>query len=226
MKIKTLLIAALAAACMIPTSCKKVVPVHQATVTVMGTGKDFYLKLDQHTNLKPENIAVNPFRRQVRAIVIYEDKGSIESFTLDGKDMRSITVNAIDSILTKKPVAARTAKSTSPIEICRSWVNSFEDGYITLNFEAEWGDSGLPHILNLEKTDDPYTFIFKHDCNGDVLRTHLVNGLVAFDLNGLVPAAGSYDIKVAYEGYVKEKTITFHVENGVCTSPVASYSGE
>lgn len=225
MKTKTFILAALAAACMIPTSCKKSVPMHQATVTVMGTGKNFYLKLDQNTNLKPENIAVNPFNRQVRAIVIFEDKGSISVYS-DNKDWRSITVNAIDSILTKKPVASGSAKSTAPIELCRSWVNSFEDGYITLNFEGEWGDSGLPHILNLEKTDDPYTFILKHDCNGDVLRTHLVNGLVAFDLNGLVPESGSFDIKVAYEGYVREKTITFHVDNGVCTSPVASYSGE
>lgn len=223
MNIKSLFIASLAVvlSLALSTSCsKKAVTVHQATVTVKTLGSDCVLWVDNKTVYKPENFSANPFGRQVRAIAIVEDKGIISAPAGSTAEWHSVRVAAIDSILTKKPVESGAAESTNGIEIRRSWTNSFEDGYLTLNFEGEWGESGNPHIINLEKTSDPYTFVLKHDNNGDILRTRLVNGLVAFDLNELnLPAAGSYDLNVAYEGFSKEKVLTFHVVDGTCTEP-------
>lgn len=222
MKFRTTLCLFLAAACLSVMSCNKDEGPRfsQATVTVKTADNgECYLQLDDKTALKPENMKTNPFKREVRAIMVYVNGDPIEVANSPYK-WTSCSVAEIDSIRTKKPVAPGTAKSNSGIEILRSWANTIEDGYLTLAFESEWGYGPATHYLNLETTEIANVFVLKHDNNGDIAPVRYATGLIAFDLHGLLPEGS--DITIKYEGYKGSKAIIFRNKDGQYSTPESS----
>lgn len=223
MKAKSIIFAVLAAAALLATaSCKKDAPVMQATVTVktLAPSNECVLQLDDQTILKPENISKSPFKKEVRAMIYYTDKGALEAPAGSTCQWRLANVVNMNDILTKDPAEPGSTYSTAGVEIYRSWVNTIEDGYLTLAFEAKWGSSDRPHYINLETTAEPYRFTLKHDCNGDDDPFLFVSSLVAFDLHGLLPdGQDEADVNIDYKGYLESKTITFHYKDGKFSGP-------
>lgn len=223
MKQKFFMMAAIAAACVFASSCKKSAPLVQATVTVKSfePAGECVLQLDDKTILKPSNMAKSPYEKETRAMVIYADNGDIKAPVGSLCQWKAVTIQDIAAILTKDPVASGEALSTDGLEIYRSWVNTIEDGYVTLAFEAKWGTSGRVHYINLEETAEPYTFVLKHDKNGDDGYLRFVSSLVAFDLHGLLPEGKDEQrVYIQYEGYSGEqKSIYFQYKDGSFSGP-------
>lgn len=214
----------LAMASVLAVSCKKNDPVVNAVVTVKTNAVDnrCYFQLDDSTAVLPTNYSTNPYGTEVRAYTYYTDKGEISApFATKSKTWRSAEVVGLSKILTKKPVDSATG--IFPIEILRSWVNCIEDGYVTLRFVGPWGQSGLVHKINLERTSDPLVFNLKHDGGTDFGYMFNVRGTVAFDLHDMkVPASGEYDVVINYTGYNEvAKKIKFHCKDGKYSAPVS-----
>lgn len=73
--------------------------------------------------------------------------------------------------------------------ILDSWITSVEDGYLTLHYNAWWGDTAKRHDLKLltgGDPEDPYLVRLIHDAHGDTGETY-TDGIVYFDLNALPP---------------------------------------
>jgi len=192
-------------------------PMVQAVVTVKtANDNSCFLQLNDEVALSPTNksFQTNPFGKEVRAHVIYTDKGPIESIV--GHQWREVTINAIDTILTKKPVEKGPDYGDSSIEIMDSWMTVMEDGYLTLRFEAFWGAKGVIHRINLVKTDKSDHFTLCHDNAGD---SHLFRnaGLVAFDMHDLLPATDNYTFYVEYQGYIETKVLKIQYLDGEYT---------
>ncbi len=225
MKTSKIIAVALAVAAIAAVSCKKQqYPMYQAVVTVktLEPSTDCVFQLDDKTILKPENISGKLYDREVRAMTVYYDKGEIQAPLGNKCQWHSVQVAAVDSIRTKAVVPSG-ALSNSGIEIVRTWMNTIEDGYLTLVFEAKWGNSDVPHLINLEKTDVPYVYTLKHDDNGDDLYTHYGQGVIAFDLhdqNLPTDTDKEFKFQIKYMGYNgKEKAVYFQYKDGAFTGP-------
>jgi len=201
-------------------ACKKSssdYPFYEAVVTVKtAADNSCYLQLNDTVALKVTNdeFKTNPYKKEVRAHAFYSDKGVINE-TAGGYQWREVTLSAIDSILTKKPVASGPDYGNAGIEIYKSWVNSIEDGYLTLHFQAMWGTTGKVHRINLVKTSDPLVFELKHDNAGDT-EVGYSEGLIAFDLHDVpLPNTSEFNITIKYQGYSAAKELKFHCKNGI-----------
>jgi len=202
-------------------ACKKSeesYPLVEAIVTVKtASDQSCYLQLNDEVALVPTNDSFkkNPYGKEVRAYVIYSDKGPVEGVV--GYQWRSVTLNLIDTILTKKPVEGGQDYGDAPIEIYDNWMTVMEDGYLTLNFEGLWGASDRVHRINLVKSGKPGYFTLCHDNAGD-FGTVRHSGLVAFDMHEYEdPGADEYDFYVNYQGYAAAKTLRIHYKDGKYT---------
>lgn len=168
-----------------------------ALVTVRPTDSGaFTLQLDNTTVLYPSNMKSSPFgNKEVRALVNYTDEG-------DRGDTRSVHINWIDSIRTKKPVPDLGIENddrygNDAIEIVKDWVTIAEDGYLTLRIRTLWGMANSKHYINLltgVNPEDPYEVELRHDANGDTGGS-MGDALIAFNLNDL-PGKDGQDVKL------------------------------
>lgn len=168
-----------------------------ALVTVRPTDSGtFTLQLDNTTVLYPSNMKSSPFgNKEVRALVNYTDEG-------DHVDARSVHINWIDSIRTKKPVPDLGIENddrygNDAIEIVKDWVTIAEDGYLTLRIRTLWGMANSKHYINLltgANPEDPYEVELRHNANGDTGGS-MGDALIAFNLNDL-PGKDGQDVKL------------------------------
>lgn len=194
------------------------------TFKTLDSDQSCYIQLDPKTVLKPtnDNLKTNPFKKEVRAQVLFYDRGSISKPAGSPYEWKAAEIIAHDSILTKKPVPEGTKYGKAKIEVLNSWMTCMEDGFLTLYFEGLWGNAGVAHTINLMETKDPLTFELKHNCYADSLAIYVNRGLIAFDLHDLpVPDSKEYDLVLKYSGYKKDKTIKFHYKDGVYSSPTS-----
>jgi len=199
-------------------SCKKSEPFYEATATIKTSATDntCYFQIDDATAMVSSNDAykTNPFKKELRVHMLYYDRGdAAKPGWSKASRWFSGEIIKLDTILTKKPIIAGEYKS-APIELVNTWVNSIEDGYMTLCFECWWGVPNTVHYINLARTQDPYTFQLLHDDNGDS-KVYRNTGLVAFDIHDLPIQTGKeFDVFLKYEGYVSAKTVAFHYKDG------------
>ena len=169
-----------------------------ALVTVRPTDSGaFTLQLDNTTVLYPSNMKSSPFgNKEVRALVNYTDEG-------ERGDARSVHINWIDSIRTKKPVPDLGIENderygNDAIEIVKDWVTIAEDGYLTLRIRTLWGVADNKHYINLltgVNPEDPYEVELRHDANGDTGGS-MGDALIAFNLNDLPQKDDGQDVKL------------------------------
>lgn len=168
-----------------------------ALVTVCPTeGGAFTLQLDNKTTLYPSNMKSSPYgNKEVRALVNYTDDGN------EG-NVRSVHINWMDSIRTKKPVpnlgTGNDAQyGNDAIEIVKDWVTIAEDGYLTLRIRTQWGKTNNKHCVNLltgVNPDNPYELELRHDAKGDIGGS-MGDALIAFNLNDL-PGKDKQNVKL------------------------------
>ncbi len=183
-----------------------------ALVTVRPTDSgEFTLQLDNTTVLYPSNMKSSPFGdKEVRALVNYTEEGH-------SGDARSIHINWIDSIRTKKPVPDLGIENddrygNDAIEIVKDWVTIAEDGYLTLRIRTQWGIANRKHYINLltdVNPDNPYEVELRHDANGDIGGT-MGDALIAFNLNDLPVKDGqNVKLKLKWKSFSGPKSTEF-----------------
>lgn len=189
------------------------------TVKPVDGTPSFYMQLDDSTTLEASNLSSSPFgEEEVRALVNYTETNE-ESTYYDKK----VYVNWIRSVLTKNMVEDLGAENDTkygndPVELAASWVNIVEDGYLTLQFLARWGNSGKAHevnLLNAGTEDDPYIVEFRHNAHGD-MGSSFASGIAAFRLDGLEDGLGlpdthgeTVDLTLRYKSFDGVKTVKF-----------------
>ena len=175
----------------------------------------FVMNLDNNTVLVPNNYKTSPFKdKEVRALANYTETGTVGY----GVDMRDVTVNWIDSIRTKLPVASTddndAAYGNDPVEIVADWVTVAEDGYITLRLRTRWSRSGQPHLINLVtgvNPDDPFEFELRHNAMGDIYG-EMGDALIAFNLNELPGFNDKVKVKLRWRSFSGEKSTELELE--------------
>ncbi len=183
------------------------------TVKPNADNTEVYLQLDDNTTLFPINMKVSPFgKKEVRALTNYS-----VSKNYVGKYTQGVTVNWIDSILTKS-LAPNMSElenldeyGADAVEIVNDWVTIAEDGYLTLRFRTRWGGRAVHYINLVYRTDvnNPYTVHFYHNANGD--NSGVVgDALVAFKLDGLPDTGGeTVDLTLQWLSYSGPKSAKF-----------------
>ena len=80
-----------------------------------------------------------------------------------------------------------TAKSRGedPVDIILDWMTSLEDGFFTLHYSIP-ASGNVKHDFTLYRGDSKDVFILSHDAHGDT-KGSLMDGLVCFDVSGLLP---------------------------------------
>lgn len=188
------------------------------TVKHAESGNSSYLQLDDSTTLLPINMTTSPFGdKEVRAFTNFtytdDDSGDYDA---------TVTVNWIDSILTKQPAPNMGEKNDSiygsdPVELIGDWFTIVEDGYITLRFRTIWGPSGIPHYVNLitnTNSEDPYEVEFRHNASGDTYGT-IGDAVVAFSIKDLPDTEGkNVKIRVKYKSPSGYKYAEFKYNSG------------
>ena len=87
-----------------------------------------------------------------------------------------------------------SAKGNDSIDVLDDWMTSVEDGYLTLHYNAWWGNAPTIHgfsIVTGTNPDNPYELVLRHDANGDA-EDQKGDGLVCFDINSLPDTGGQY----------------------------------
>ena len=174
----------------------------RAIVTVkQDASGTIYFQLDDNTVLFPYNYD-RPFTGMERIICgLSVAKGANEchiqwmDFLVKG-DI-SYTQDAIDDGL----------------DIIDDWMTSVEDGYLTIHYDAWWGNGAEPHLLLVKPSVNEYELTVVHQMNGDE-PLEKADALVYFDINELLPnTAGAYkDLTIKWkscEGASKAKTFRF-----------------
>ena len=174
----------------------------------------FTMQLDNETTLYPSNVKRSPYgSKEVRALV----NDTVDDSRPDGN---GVYVNWLDSIRTKLPVVSIPGDNSQtfgndPLEIIDDWVTVAEDGYLTLRFRTLWGNTNVPHHINLVtgiNPDDPFEFELRHDATGDTYGRYS-DALLAFNLNGL-PRKDDKPVKVIlhWNSFSGEKSAEFDLQ--------------
>lgn len=172
-----------------------------------------YLQLDDSTTLYPLNMTEHPFGgKQVRAFVSFNTTTQkTAGYTY------SVTVNWIDSVLTKPTVETLGSRNdevygSDPVEIIKGFPTVCEDNYLTLAIASVWGKKQVKHFINLVtgvNPDDPYEVELRQNAYGDTIG-HTSGTTVAFSLAKLPPTGGkTVKLKVRYQSFTGEKTAEF-----------------
>ena len=120
-----------------------------------------------------------------------------------------------DSLDKGTTTSAASVVGNDPVEVLSDWMTSCEDGYLTLHYEAWWGERTMPHAFYLVtglNPDDPYEVWLRHDAKGDS-RQKKADSLVYFDLQSLPdPGDGSVTLTLKWkngEGKTLDKQFAF-----------------
>lgn len=186
-----------------------------ALVTVKPIDENsFYLQLDDSTTLQPHNMTKSPFgMKEVRALVNYE-----ETNVPYAGHSKVVDINWIDSILTKKmapflAIGNDLVYGKDPVEMINDWVTIAEDGYLTLRFRTNFGNTGTKHSVNLiedKLSAEQYVVEFHHNANGDI-NGRLADGLVAFKLDSLPDTKGkTVKLKLVWNSFSGKKSALFN----------------
>lgn len=154
------------------------------TVKIAEDGSN-YLQLTDSNIVIPTNWN-QKITEETRALCYLEYDGDI---SVPG------TVNAevhnYKKVLTKAVASEEESNGIlavqDPLEIIGDWTTVYEDGYLTLHFGAQWGNTSSSHLLNLVKiSDNPLTFRLCHDKKND-FGTSWGSGIVAFKVSDYLP---------------------------------------
>lgn len=189
-----------------------------ALVTVCpNTDGSFVMQLDNDTQLIPTNLKASPFgTKEVRALVNYTESCASSR----DKNIRNVEINWLDSIRTKMPAQSLGDRNDEmygddPVEIVNDWITVAEDGYLTLRIRTLWGQTQVPHVLNIitgTNPDDPYDLELRHDANGDKYG-NWGDALIAFNLNKL-PREDSdiKSVKLKWKSFTGDKSARFEIK--------------
>ncbi len=191
----------------------QMIPNAIVTVKTDPQSNQMYLQLNDSTTLLPVNMTKSPFgKKQVRALANISD-----ALGSNGAYSRLVTINRIDSIVTKPTVPSTGSQDyflfgNDAVEIIDNWMTGVEDGYLTICFSTIWGDAKQPHIMNLLTGTDPtslYTVELHHNAQGDKDGNY-ANSIIAFDLKSLPPTFGkTVKLKLVWESFFGRKSMTF-----------------
>jgi len=208
--------------------------VTSAIVTVKDDGNgQAYLQVDDNTIVKPTNVTGMPFgKKEVRALTQYQVLATGES---DAKQkVLEANVIYLDSVLTKPTVPSLgmekdyTTYGNDPIEVAKNWITVAEDGYVTIQILAMWGNGSVRHRINLARDInvlDPYEFHLCHDANGDY-KNRYGYSIVAFNIKDIISESGKEptEIHIHYTSFNGPKAITLKYgssQQGTATTKIA-----
>lgn len=190
------------------------IPTAMVTVKPDSCNTSFHLQLDDSTTLLPTNMRTSPFgTKEVRALINYTATNVSPE-----RHERQVTINWIDSILTK-PTAINmeerndSAYGNDPVEIVDSWETVAEDGYLTLRFRTNWLPGSVHRVNLVHRTDadKPYLLQFYHDAGGPAEVGNVGDGIVAFRLDDTFNEPDStIEITLQWKAYGVTKTQTFN----------------
>lgn len=207
-KILTTALLCATAAVSLPSCMKdnKADEIFTGLVTVEPNESGTRFQLNDSTSLISTNFDYKG-KRTVRGLLNFSIVENVEN----SRSMvnKYVKVYALDTILTKKPavdcgVDNPRVYGKDQIAIVNDWVNSGEDGYLTLRFRigiSNLNSSHMISLVNLGKDMNGYNFEFRHAANGDGIG-QLVDGIIAFDLNELAPVDRSpVKLNIKWEGF-------------------------
>jgi hypothetical protein len=90
-----------------------------------------------------------------------------------------------------------SAKACDPVHIVSDWMTSLEDGFVTLHYQM-FASGKVQHTFSLYPTVDPLVYRLVHDACGDK-GGELTDGLVCFDVSGLLPETGDEPVELRLE---------------------------
>jgi len=72
------------------------------------------------------------------------------------------------------------------MDVLDDWMTCLQDGYLTIHYEAWWGDGSIRHEMKMEAYayEDSYVLALIHDAHGDRIISK-ADALVCFDINDL-----------------------------------------
>ena len=175
---------------------------YTAIVTVKESpAGTIYFQLDDDSVLYPDNYQ-EPFTGMQRIICgISMLQGSNECH-----------VQWMD-FLEKGDVSYTQDAMDDGLDILDDWMTSVEDGFLTIHYDAWWGDGSVPHLLLVKPSADEYELTVVHRMNGDE-PLEKADALVYFDINNILPdTEGLYkDLTIKWksiDGAAKTKTFRF-----------------
>ena len=184
--------------------------VYTAIVSVKVSPTDtVYFQADEQTRLFPmwDRDAYRGLERIVCGVRIFKETVPNYGYLTD--------VLWYDSLDKGTTTSSASVVGDDPVEVLSDWRTSCEDGYLTLHYEAWWGEGSLPHAFYLVtglNPDDPYEVWLRHDAKGDG-RKKKADSLVYFDLQSLPdPGNGSVTLTLKWkngEGKTLDKPFTF-----------------
>lgn len=174
----------------------------RAIVTVkQDESGTIYFQLDDNTVLFPYNYNM-PFNGMERiicglAVANCANECHVQWMDFLEKGDISYTQDAIDDGL----------------DIIDDWMTSVEDGFLTIHYNAWWGNGTNPHLLLVKPSANTYELTILHQMNGDE-PLEKADALVYFDINDILPdTEGTYkDLTIKWksiEGAAKSKTFRF-----------------
>jgi hypothetical protein len=89
------------------------------------------------------------------------------------------------------------AKACDPVHISSDWMTSLEDGFLTLHYTIQASGS-VKHDFSLYPGVEPHTYRLVHDAHGDS-KGDMTDGLVCFDVSGLLPETGEERVELSLE---------------------------
>lgn len=187
---------------------------YTALVTIESSEAGTAIQLNDSTVINPTNLKSNLYNgKAVRALVNF----SVDDVKLLDKSRFDAKILTVDTIRTKKAVPDLGALNdreygNDRLEIVNDWVCIGEDGYLTLRVRTFRSSASKDHYVNLVRVenekdgDKEYTFELRHNASGDIYG-YESDGLIAFDLNDLVPEDRSpVTLHLKWAGFTEEKS--------------------
>lgn len=177
---------------------KKDMEPKMAIVTVkQSPAKIIYFQLDDKTRLFPQNyiLGYSGMERLMCSLVIdnsHEDPVYGKHAWIDwegGFIEKGIFHNSITS-----STALDLDDPKHGLDIPDSWVNSVEDGFLTLEYKTWWGFAPAHHDLYLVaycNLSDPYEVWLYQNTNGD-RKDYYDSSFICFDINELPDTGDEY----------------------------------
>lgn len=91
------------------------------------------------------------------------------------------------------------ARSGDPVDILMDWITSLEDGFLTLHYSIPASGS-VKHDFSIYPGVETNTYRLVHEANGDS-KGSLTDGIVCFDVSGLLPDTEGKTVKL-YLDYI------------------------
>lgn len=220
--VKQISLMAIVLVALVATSCNDDYEndVYRSFATVVGDAKQFKLRTDEGYTLVITENAVPGFVVENNMRVIAQYKMLEEANHISATKGYNVRLDMLWSVLSKKPVlasnvlsqAAQDSLGYDPINSMRMWG---VEGFLNVEFDLRFDNSGLKHFINLvvddEKSTDEEVFAtFRHNAFNDApIRSSVA--VVSFNSDILLPAdKDSVNVHVSYKNYqdeIKTKSI-------------------